>query len=543
MGIWIVIQTIGQTGWKQYTATILSSRIDEHFDTRNNRHFKVLLRYEYEVAGKKHRGDVIRAPIKFMGADHGSQDYQRAEAEFRQYAPGTKVTCFVNPRDPGEVCLQRSSVTFGIVVFLAPAFILSLYWLKGRFLERLSAKPHKRKPAGVRNARLREGWGLIWIGAALALMGGACSYYTEVQAWLKCRGAQSWPAVACVIIESGTQETNIKGRPYKPDVLYEFEVHGKKYRSNKTHFDSAEPESYSDCVRFAKRFDPGRAATCYVNPANPQESVLDRSFAFVSSWSALIGFGMCGGGLLAIGLGIHLILSERRVLAAPLEQRISKWAGTPNPNPVHLRPLSSYFWVWLCTIAGLMACAGVLAWRVGRFVKNWKEVGTIEFSIFDIFLVIAVVAATAWLGTQFLSFFSPYPTLRVAPGSPALGESFDLEWEFHGATRRLRDVKIRLEAREEAITDQTRGNPYDANNKIQHKAVFYSQVVAAPLQLEGRLHGHARVVLPAGLMPTFKGSKTFIIWALAVEGEVSWGPAMKHLFTIEALPERTALAA
>jgi hypothetical protein len=36
MGVWIVLQTIGQRGWNQYTATILSSRMDEHFDTCNN---------------------------------------------------------------------------------------------------------------------------------------------------------------------------------------------------------------------------------------------------------------------------------------------------------------------------------------------------------------------------------------------------------------------------------------------------------------------------------------------------------------------------
>ncbi|MBS0210094.1 MAG: DUF3592 domain-containing protein [Planctomycetes bacterium] len=106
--------------------------------------------------------------------------------------------------------------------------------------------------------------------------------------------AQSWQATPCVITQLNV-ETNYKGNS-RLRVEFEYQVGQQTYRSKRRDF-------FADMFtseRWMLRGDlgPGMQATCYVDPAKPENAVLDRGLA----WPMLFGliplmffglFGLC----------------------------------------------------------------------------------------------------------------------------------------------------------------------------------------------------------------------------------------------------------
>jgi len=100
-----------------------------------------------------------------------------------------------------------------------------------------------------------------------------------------------WPSVSGTIVSSGIRETTewkrkgIKtGRDrtlYLPNVLYNYEVQGNKYRSYRVFFEGA--EDYFDpgnAREIVSRYPSGKKVSVYYNPENPQFAVLETGVKF-----------------------------------------------------------------------------------------------------------------------------------------------------------------------------------------------------------------------------------------------------------------------
>jgi hypothetical protein len=548
MGVWNVCRAAAHRSWREMPCQIQSSRIEETFDSKGNRDFTLFVRYSYEFSGKKFTGDRFSVPLRFMGSERAGRQFRSwtaAEDELKRYAPGSPSRCYVNPSDPLEAALQRTSFMPGIVLAMIPVGLTLLLfgfrvprWL-GR--KRGSAEPKLASASSIMSdPALREARQAVLWGSLLALMGGFGIGFLYVEPLLVSHAAKSWPEVPCVILESGVREESTRhGNDYKPDVLYEFEFAGKKYRSNQTQF--GDPERLSETARFLARFPAGRRSVCYVNPKNPKQSVLDRSFPGITTFYPLIGLCMFGGGLAAVVWGFWKIFRRKLRSVPAAHVPGSRWGAAPNPNPLTLRPATASTGLLLASLAGLAAMVTIIGWRALRFWNNWRDLGVIEFSLLEILILLFVLAGVGWFALRCWKYFDPQPKLRLERAAVPLGDALELGWNFTGPVGRLLSLTIALEGREEtAVVEEQR-----AELGIKYKTEkpetdpFYSATMFTAQSQADRVQGRICVPLPRDLMPTFNGEKTRIVWVIRFEGNVQWSTPMKHEFPINILPAGT----
>jgi hypothetical protein len=112
--------------------------------------------------------------------------------------------------------------------------------------------------------------------------------------------SQSWTALPCTIVSSGfTSDTSQR---YTEDVVYSYTVDGKPLQANRYEF--AQVWYRDRTARAAKeaaltaRYPPGSQTTCYVNPRDPAEAVLQRRVD--TTFVVFLG----GGSFLVTALGV-----------------------------------------------------------------------------------------------------------------------------------------------------------------------------------------------------------------------------------------------
>jgi hypothetical protein len=90
-----------------------------------------------------------------------------------------------------------------------------------------------------------------------------------------------WPEVPCTVLASGVEETGDDGNPYQASVLFEYERDGRLYRSTHVHRGDTTTSSYDKARDLSDRVLPGAAASCRVDPARPDDAVLEPRFPFI----------------------------------------------------------------------------------------------------------------------------------------------------------------------------------------------------------------------------------------------------------------------
>jgi hypothetical protein len=126
------------------------------------------------------------------------------------------------------------------------------------------------------------------------------------------RDAQThrWPVVPCVILESGVTDKG-GSSPYVPTVHYQYESQGRTFNSQQF---ATQPKSFSDYAKAQRLVDKFRAdtkSTCYVNPQQPTDAILQRASL---ATGFLIFFPMI---FVVLGLGGIYLVWRARTPAAP----------------------------------------------------------------------------------------------------------------------------------------------------------------------------------------------------------------------------------
>jgi hypothetical protein len=155
----------------------------------------------------------------------------------------------------------------------------------------------------------------------------------------------------------------------------------------------------------------------------------------------------------------------------------------------------------------------------------------LDISALEIWVLVFAIAALCWAATKCWKYFDPYPEVRISPGAAPLGASFDVEWNFRRAKRRLQKIAMALEGREEVLAEDKVGKQ---GRPQRLTAPFYVEELEMPARLD---QGQVHVQLPEGLMPTLDAEKTRIVWLVRFETQIKWGPRTKYDFTVRVLPE------
>ncbi len=164
----------------------------------------------------------------------------------------------------------------------------------------------------------------------LFLVGGilTASSWDNVVALYSTIRAQSWEQTPCELSHVGLKEHRVsqrrsqrKMKNYSLDVRYQYEYKGRRYVSRCHDFWETE-HSPEQAKKLVQALDHHPSPTCYVNPAHPQEAVMDRS---PDTGKALL---MGAVALLFVLSGGYLLLGKDE--PAPKKRTLRRRAGHSN---------------------------------------------------------------------------------------------------------------------------------------------------------------------------------------------------------------------
>lgn len=128
--------------------------------------------------------------------------------------------------------------------------------------------------------------------------------------WLSYEKAQvtrSWTQVSCRVVSSriiSERPTPNSNPAHRTEVRYEYEFDGVKHTGTRIRQVEAAPTQHLENARQKQQtYPPGSTQTCFVNPASPDEAVLEHASraALYSIWFPLLfvagGVGMLRGAL------------------------------------------------------------------------------------------------------------------------------------------------------------------------------------------------------------------------------------------------------
>ena len=150
--------------------------------------------------------------------------------------------------------------------------------------------------------------GSLWLacmGMALAVVG---TVFTGVlwHSWRLAEETRSWAATPAKILSSQVmpdQATPHSTLKYRAVVRYEYQIGGKVYHSGRVRRSEGPKADREEAEALRQNYSPGQNTTCWVNPAEPDYSVLehDTRAPLYSIWFPLLfvvgGLRMAWGAL------------------------------------------------------------------------------------------------------------------------------------------------------------------------------------------------------------------------------------------------------
>lgn len=539
--------------WPTVECVILESRVQE--DDKAERPYRFQVRYEYQWQGRTYGSD------KWSKNGGAYSDYGDAQQLVARYPLDTKAGCFVNPTNPSEALLKRPSLWMGFMILLPLVFVgiggigLVAMWSKAGDSEKEAiasrTKPISSAGKGRIGPLLAAGFFSVFL-----VVGVAVFYFITARPLLSIMAARNWVVTPCTIVSSRVQShRGDDSTTYRVDILYRYEFEGREYQSSRHKFMGGSSSGYKGKAEIVNRYPAGSQRACFVDPRWPGESVLERGltadlwFGAIPAVFILVGAGGVFGSLRANRTAVsrrhNATVDQQPVPVHEIIGAVSPGAAMSSlmeesSSSRVLKPATS-------RLAGLIAIGifaaiwnGVL-WFVflpGSGVFRRGSVGAFDIIHF-LFLIPFLGVGLVLIGVviyQWLSLYNPKAELTITPGFPTLGGKLDLTWRLIGRTHVLRDLKIVLEAREEATYRQGTRTSTD-------KKVFFKLDAASASDVETMTEGRVSITIPMDTMPTFKSKNNRIIWSLYVMGEIPRWPNLKEEFVIEVAPAARSAAA
>lgn len=484
--------------------------------------------YRYEAAGRELTSHACTA------SEQGYSDYTEVQHLLLKYSAGARAFCYVDPADPTRAVLERSSPFTALVVLFPLIFVAvgggGIYFL----LRPPSPRADSTTSTGpsisqVAQGRLRTA-GLSLFFSLFLLAGLGMLYPLAIRPIAQTISARQWRETPCTVVsgEVRSHESD-DGTTYSVDILYEYEVGGVAFRSNRYTFVPGSSSGYEPKRAIVDRYLTGSRAVCYVSPRDPAEAVLMRGF----TWGLLFAlfplvFVAVGGG------GMYYVLRSALPKTAPAEAL----AATPEPPselarglpPRDLKPSASP----VAKLLGFLLMA--LFWNGITWVVGWQAVQTWRRGHPDIFLSLFIsIFLLAGLGLvlavlyHFLALFNPRLHLTLQEEALRLGEPADLRWSLSGGARKVRALRMVLEGREEAVYQ-------NGKSTSTAKSAFFTQELLNTSADSGATSGVVRITIPPSSMHSFKADHNRVVWAVKVTGEIPEWPDLDEEFPLEVLP-------
>lgn len=562
IGLWFAFligrETVGSLSvytWRESECTIDASEVKTNVEEEGGEpSHRFAVRYRWIAFGRVHEGDRLSP-----GYD-GSDDVAEGERLAARFPVGGSATCWVDPDDPSRAYLERPGlflpgcfILFPLLFVGAGAAWITAAWLPGtraaarfRVARRGAAGDAEQAPAlggplssisgravgRAAGTGCLAGFFLVFAGAGLAFL--VPFFFLPA---LEVVAARGWTPVPCRIETSGVKShPGDDGATYSITVLYTYEVAGRETQGSRYGFLGGSSSGYEGKAAIVERLPPGTETTCWVNPQDPYDAVLERGFtpgflfALIPLLFVLVGVGGAAGTLVgasrrraraALGPGSPTGAAPRAggvaVPADPDAPRILAPAASPWAKVLGILFLAA-FWNG---ITGVFLWQVVLGWRQGN-ADGCATLFLLPFVLVGLALLVAIPY-------QILAAFNPRPVLTLAPGALVLGGSAYLDWRFEGAARRIRRLTLSIEGREEATSRRGKSSRTE-------RSTFARLALADTEAPQEIACGSVTVRLPADLMHSFESEHHKVVWTLKVRGEIRRWPDVAEEIPLTVLP-------
>lgn len=464
--------------WTSVPAEVVASGVDED---ATEKPYIAVVRFRYLWQGRWRESERLRP-----GGTRRFEALHKAQELVRQYPVGTRTAAHVNPAEPTEAVLERNSLWLGLALVLPLVFI----GFGGVALAAALFPDRRRAPlsaGGLR--RWTPGWLAVAGGVVLILGGSALFGQLFAPALAKTVAAQRWTPVRCTVLRSAVRESHDSdGSTYALTVLYSYRIAGREYRSDRVRFLPYSTSQYSSVRAEREQYPDGAAATCHVNPDDPDDVVLDRRpSAFLAV--AVMPLLMVGGGL---------VLACRPWRRGPRRTR---------DGQVLLRPRTSRGLTALGLAGMALFWNGLTSVFAAEVVSGWMSGhGQVFLTLFLApFVLIGLGMLWACWGAIW-KLGAPRLELAADRASVRLGGRLPARWDLRGRPG-IRRVRLRLVGLERAT--YTRGT-----DSITDERVFHERVLT---DVTGDFRqGAVEIAVPHDTMHTFEAPHNQVRWSVVV---------------------------
>jgi hypothetical protein len=370
----------------------------------------------------------------------------------------------------------------------------------------------------------------IPFGLIFMLAGGAVLWFLTIRPVLRVVDAYTWPEVPCTVVESHVAESSDSdGTTYKAVVTFTYTYQGQEHTSSRRDFVDFFSSGYDGKAAVVAQYPAGSRTVAYVDPSNPSEAVLARSF----SARYLVGLF----GLLFFLPGLFVLVSgirgRRKRSDAGLVTDPAAPFGLTNPQgdvdgPVELKPQGTPLGRLIGMIFASLIWNGIV-W--GIVLATFRDGNRPEGCLIAFLAVFGLVGLLLIYSTfrQLLILFNPRPKLTLSPGSLPLGGTVYLQWRLSGGTGGVRHLKITLEGKEEA--HYRRGT----HNYTDREVFALIQLVDTADEYQ-MASGSTSFVVPADTVPSFRAEHNKIVWTVKAQLEIASWPDSEEDFEVLVRP-------
>jgi hypothetical protein len=360
--------------------------------------------------------------------------------------------------------------------------------------------------------------GCFAFGLIFFLFGAGFFALAFGRGFLKLIDAREWTPTPCTILSSEVQS---HGGTYSIEVRFSYSVNDHNYESNRYDFAEGSSSGYDSKAKVVAQIPAGSRTTCYVNPKDPADAVLERGFTTEMYFAGLpLLFAFIG--LAGMYFALTGKLSGKQASVQHKDVRAIPKGGTKR----NTSRIGGFFGI-VFVAAFWNGIVSVFLWQM---IEAWKS-GRPEIFLTVILIPFVLVGLALIVGIfySFLTLFNPSVDIVFNPTEVRLGNSIQVQWTIHGRAERISELRIRLEAREEAT--YRRGTRSYTDKNIFFKKEFFQTTNAYSMK-----NGSISIPIPEDSMHSLDTGNNKIVWNFFLEGDIKKWPDVEESYEISVLP-------
>jgi hypothetical protein len=523
--------------WVQTPCAITSIEISD--DRNEDEPFTLRCHYRYIWDGETYYGNRYRLK------DYRDDSYENLYKKKIDLESHTNSFCYVNPENPTESYLTKSSdFSYLIILFPIPFVLIGLgiayFGLKTVF--------GKQNPISASTTSEKKGnFLLIPFFSIFAIAGTCILIFLTLPSIQKYVSAKSWIPIECKIVWSEIRtNSDSDGTTYSLDIFYQYEYQGQIYHSNSYDFFDVSSSGYQAKQNIINRYPENSVRRCFINPHKPWEAVLLKDLnATAFFWLFPIPFMLIG--YIGVIYSIRNLLKKESPSQSASSETIPQSSFTRTQKkphkktaisspkvtidePITFTPNKKRIFKLLGIIAIALFWNGIVSIFLSQAIQSWKYNNPDWIlTIFMIPFVCIGIGLIIGIGYQFLQLFNPAPRITVYPGHLQMGKPFMMQWQVKNPGK-MNSLTIHLVGKEKAT--------YRAGTNTRTDTNIFTEILLHHSESRDDIkRGEATSEIPMdGVVPSWKASNNEILWELRVIGSISKWPDINDEYKITVLP-------